>query len=850
MKKVFSFMLCASMLLSLCGSLPAFHAIENPQGSPVSTVEEFMAMDAEGSYYLANDIDFAGTTYNKTVYSKAFKGVLDGNGHSLLNITIQGKNSDASIFANQFSGTVKNLGIGTEEAPVSISSTGSGYSVAVLAGTVKDGATFENITVYTHLKGDGKTAAFTAYMPSGSLQIHKCKVYGSVSGNPAAGMVTMSADGSSDITITNSENHASVTGKNLSAGGIYTAHADVGSSRKCNLTVTGCANYGAISASDWRVGGIVGEFNEQVSSTLNISYCYNLGPITMTGGGGFAGGIVGGMCFDAPTGDRTVSNVYNAGLVRNTANAGNAFGIAFAHSQSGNVTLTNAAYLNSTASGGSKNTADTNLAAVSDIASLLTAVKSYPAGEKGLSYAADTGNLNSGYPLLAWQINVHENLHTYACGRKICLDCNTVLSLPENEKHSYTKTVTPPDGVLDGYVTAVCKHCGDTQITVDQPSAHRPAKDGDTYVFTQPVHLQWYSDNLRCGLLSGNESIRLDADLTMDNTAFTPIADTTKGFTGTFDGNGHTISLLTVATDGAAGLFAKLGMGAHIMNLAIDGAIVHGTADVGTLAGKIATGAVVLIENIAVTNSNIISANGYAGGLIGSSDGAADLQIVCAVSDDTHISGHSAGGILGCGNSATLNNVYADVKLSAYGGKSATLATHSSSFTAKYCGYSKSTQATQKDGTAYEDAAFASGEIAYLINTYGARKVFGVVDGTTTLSATPTQLAVPGMNKIYSNQTLSMGEGTSVYAIPVEGDMIIAIVQMKNAPHRLIDSKITVNGKEVKFTDLTLCRYIAAGDSHYVAEIGAVLYTVQIAASEAPSVNIANCFDQTAVIIR
>ena len=106
------------------------------------------------------------------------------------------------------------------------------------------------------------------------------------------------------------------------------------------------------------------------------------------------------------------------------------------------------------------------------------------------------------------------------------------------------------------------------------------------------------------------------------------------------------------------------------------------------------------------------------------------------------------------------------------------------------------------------------------------------------------------MNKIYSNQTLSMGEGTAVYAIPVEGDMIIAIVQMKNAPHRLIDSKITINGKEVKFTDLTLCRSIAAGDSYFVAEIGAVLYTVQIAASEAPSVNIENCFNQTAVIIR
>lgn len=846
MKKVLSFMLCTSMILSLCGSLPAFHATENPEGTPISSVEEFVSMDAGGTYYLANDIDFSGETYSKNVYPKAFTGVLDGNGHSLLNITIQGKNTDVGIFANQFSGKVMNLGIGTEEAPVSVSSIGGGQSVAVMAGTVKSGATFENITIYANLKGDGKTAAFTSYMPSGTLTINKCRVYGSVAGNPAAGLVTMSPDGSSDITITNSENHASVTAKNLSAGGIYTTHADVGSSRRCNLTVVGCANYGAISATDWRVGGIVGEFNELKASTLNISYCYNLGPVTMTGGGGFAGGIVGGMCFDAPTGARTVSNVYNVGLVRNTANSGNAFAIAFAHSSNGNITLTNAAYLEGTAS---KNTIDTNVAVVSDLASILNTVKTYPEGGKGLSFVADTGNLNDGYPMLAWQINVHENILTYSCGRKVCQDCNTVLSLPENEKHSFSSTIIPPEGVRDGSIISICQHCNYTQVVADQPSTSHPPMDGDVYVFTDPLHLLWYSVNLSIGLLSGNESIRLDADLDIANTAFAPIGGLGKGFSGTFDGNGHTIHNLHAKTDGTSGMFAKVGMGSKIMNLTIDGATVEGTSDCGALVGKINTGAVVIIENVAVINSTITSENGNAGGLVGSSDGAADLRITCAVSDGVTVSGKSAGGILGSGNSALLTNVYANAKLTANGGKTASLATHSSSFTAKNCGYSKSTAASQKDGTAYEDSAFVSGEIAYLINTYGARKVFGVVNGKTALSDTPVKLAVPGTRKSYTNKALSMGDGTAVYALPAEGDMILAIVQVKNAPHRLIDSQITVNGKEIKFSDLTLCRYAAVGESYYVAEEGAVLYTIQIAVSDAPTVNIANCFDQTAIIV-
>lgn len=840
-------MLCTTMLFSICGSLPAFHAIEHPEGKPISTAEEFIAMETGGVYYLTNDIDFHGKTYSKNIYPKAFSGVLNGNGHSLLNIAIESQNSDAGIFAGQFSGTLKNLVIGSNDAPISVISTGSGPSTAAVAPTVKDGATFDQLTIYANIKGEGKTAAITSYMPGGTLTVSSSKVYGSVSGNPAAGFVTMSNNGSSDITITNCENHASVTGKNLSAGGIYTTHADVGSTRRCNLTVTGCANYGAISATDWRVGGIVGEFNEQTASTLNISYCYNLGPVTMTGGGGFAGGIVGGMSFDAPSGARTVSNVYNAGLVRNTANHTLAFAIAFAHTKNDKVTVANAAYLEGTATDRTNNS---NVEQVSDLSALLAMVKSSPSGGKGLSFVADTGNLNDGYPMLAWQINVHENVHTYACKRKVCKDCNTILSLPEDEKHTYQSTTIEPNGVLDGYVSSVCKHCGDTKIVVDQPSSARPIMDGDTFVFTKPIHLAWYSANLTMGLLSGNESIRLDADLDMANTAFAPISGMGKPFTGKFDGCGHTISNLTVKTDAAAGLFAVVGMGAQIKNLTLSNATVEGAAETGALIGKINTGAVVKLENIAVVNSTVTSTDHVAGGIVGSSNGAADLTINCAVSDVVTISGTFAGGILGNGNSALLTNVYANAKLTANGGKTATLATHTSTFTATHCGYSKSTAATQKDGTAYEDSAFTSGEIAYLINTYGARKVFGIEGGRIAVSDTPVRMIRLGAAKVYTNKALSIGEGTAVYALSTEKGMTIAIVQKQNADERLVDSKITFNGKEIKFSQLTLCRYVAHNNDYYVAPEGAVLYTVSVADATPPTVVIGNSFNGNAVTIQ
>ncbi len=843
MKKVLSVMLSILMLLPLCNGISLANATETPAGTPVSTVEEFLNMDANGVYYLANDIDFSGETYTKNLYRKTFNGVLDGNGHSLLGINLEAQNSDAGIFGNLFGGTLKNLTFGTPDAPVSVSSTGSGYSVGVVAGTVSGGASFENITIYANVKGDGKTAGFTSYMPNGKLTITGSKVFGTVSGNPAAGFVTMADNGSSEIEITNCENHAAITAKNLSAGGFYANHANVGGSRKCDLTIRGCVNYGAITASDWRVGGIVGEFTEEKSSTLTVEYCYNLGPITMTGGGGYAAGIVGGMCFDSPTGARRIANVYNAGLIRNTANTGNAFAIAYAQNGGSVVTIENAAYLEGIAS---KNCVETNVLKVADQAALLTTVKDYPSGGDGLSFIADTGNINDGYPILAAQNLSHENVHTYSCGRTVCLDCNTVLSLPEIEKHSYTKTTTAPDGYLDGYITSVCKHCSDTKIAVDKASAHQVKPVDGVYTLTTPAQLMWYAANQNAGLLIGNETVALGADLDMKDLQYVPIASDGKAFNGKFDGCGYTISNLTIDVEGDAGLFAKLGLGAEIKNLALTGATVKATGSTGAVAGSVVTGAVVKFDCVSVTDSTVTSTAGIAGGLMGSSNGATDVTVHCAVCDGVTVSGASAGGVLGNGNSALLQNVYANATLTATTGKTGALATYSAGFSIKNAGYSRSTAADQKDGTAYDADAFANGEIAYLINTYGARKAFGIENGKTSLSDTVVKMIRLGSEKVYTNKTLTAGEGTAVYALPSDGGMTLAIVQVQNAYERLVDSKITVAGKEIAFSDLTICKYVASGDGYFVAPDGCVLYTLQIEGTSAPAVAIGSSFNGTA----
>ena len=50
----------------------------------ISTAEEFLAMESGKSYYLKNDIDFAGKTYVTLVAT--FNGVLDGRGHAAIRL--------------------------------------------------------------------------------------------------------------------------------------------------------------------------------------------------------------------------------------------------------------------------------------------------------------------------------------------------------------------------------------------------------------------------------------------------------------------------------------------------------------------------------------------------------------------------------------------------------------------------------------------------------------------------------------------------------------------------------------------------------------------------------------------
>lgn len=152
---------------------------------------------------------------------------------------------------------------------------------------------------------------------------------------------------------------------------------------------------------------------------------------------------------------------------------------------------------------------------------------------------------------------------------------------------------------------------------------------------------------------SGNYQLTADITVTApygnDITGFT-------GFTGTFDGNGHTVTLKITANTNYVGLFSKLADGAVVKNVKVDGTV-SGTEGVAGIAAQ-ANGATIS----GCINCAIISATGrYVGGIVGKLQGGTveNCYNTGAISSSRNRPAVNLGGIVGyIDESATVKNCY------------------------------------------------------------------------------------------------------------------------------------------------------------------------------------------------
>lgn len=341
-----------------------------------------------------------------------FKGIFDGNNHTISGIYIEKTNDYQGLFGVNHEGIIKNVSINNSNINA-INSVGgiAGYNYK---GTIYncryDGAIICGIVSGSSAHGGGTTGGIVGYNYKGTVE--KCYNNATIDntkagGNQIGGIVGICKGG----TVIDCYNTGKMYGTTF--GGIVGEVWRGANIKRCynNASLKGCviggiveyAKYATIEecyntgniGGTYNVGGIVGQTGKwEETDVVIVKNCYNTGKVT-------ANERVGGIIGSLNTGAKTeVSNCYNVGNVTGETKAG---GISGYNLES---KINNCYYLNYTASGAVNGIDDTTNNVVSIEENILTS-------NVFLTRLNNLDNkwifLNENiykYPVLNWQTNI------------------------------------------------------------------------------------------------------------------------------------------------------------------------------------------------------------------------------------------------------------------------------------------------------------------------------------------------------------------------------------------------------------------------------------------------------------
>ena len=334
-----------------------------------------------------------------------------------------------------------------------------------------------------------------------------------------------------------------------------------------------------------RVGGLCG-----YNYGGTVTNCYNTGSVT---GSDYVGGVCG-------YNNSTVTNCYNTGSVAGNVSVGGVCGYNYGD------TVTNCYYLTGTAAGGING---------SDAA--------------GQAEVKTTDEFASGE--VAWLLQGEQEGQVW--GQNI----------------SFAPKDTYP--VLGGL--KVVQNGGDGY-------ANELKQDGDFYLISTADELRLFASMVNSG--NPDISAKLTADIELNNTtgwenwgntppanSWTPIGSNANPFTGTFDGQGHTVSGIFVnSSNNCQGFFGATN-GATIINLHTAQGYIRGNGSVGGIVGNAEGGS---IEDC--TNGCTIASTGNSnGGIVGYGMG---VQITGCTNNGPLVAGqYQNGGIAGTVEDSTID---------------------------------------------------------------------------------------------------------------------------------------------------------------------------------------------------
>ncbi|MBQ7230389.1 MAG: S-layer homology domain-containing protein, partial [Oscillospiraceae bacterium] len=322
----------------------------------------------------------------------------------------------------------------------------------------------------------------------------------------------------------------------------------------------------------------------------------------------------------------------------------------------------------------------------------------------------------------------------------------------------YHITVT---GSAHGFENGFCDHCDE----------YEPAElVNGVYEIGNAGQLYWFAKLVDGGELDANAI--LTADITVnaagEERRWNAIGSNSKKYSGTFDGQGHSICGLfyenDATTGGYIGLIATLDEGGVVKNVTVADSYLCGYRFIGAIVGSNNGGTIENCHNdgttvlgsgsniggiaggssgtvIGCSSSGEISsdAGNNLGGIVGSSSGTVELCFnTGSVTSDCCSDEHCVGGIVGENLGGTIRNCYNVGGLSNKGAATGGIAGKADRGTIENC-HNVGSVSGKKDvggivGKTYNapavnncyflsdesEARFASGEIAYLLNGSGS----------------------------------------------------------------------------------------------------------------------------------
>lgn len=557
---------------------------------------------------LCNDIDLENqpwTPIGKNS-SYAYKGTFDGQGFEVQNLSIAGSATGSyGLFGYVNGGAIKNL---TVEGSVK----GANYTAGIAGAFGGSGARIEACENKANVTGNSSTGGIVGYVCSSGGTVTQCVNYGEITGsNQVGGLVGYAYYG---VTLSDSYNHGKVT-----------------------------ASYSYSNA-----GGIVGKMNSSSASTKN---CYTTGQVSSgtyshPAVGSKASGTVSNVFFLSTLGTDSNATAKTSDELKGLASTlGENFVAAPAGLNDGYPLLkwqipTYAVTFDVTPSNATVTVDGKTLEGTST--KLADGTYNYTVSAFGYKDESGTITVNSSAVTKTVTLTEAQTKDVTFSVTPLGVDAKVTVTWKGDGKTVAAPTAEGgytfnlPYGEYTYVVKAKGYGAESYSFTVgeEQPSGGKivvptlqettawdgtvgtvaPAGNGtvdNPYQIDSGEQLAWLADIVNKTKSGTKFYVKLTSNIDLGGRSFIPIGKDFHEFSGTFDGQGYTISDLNVSGVEYAGLFGMIA-DATIKNVIVKG-VITGTGDAGGIVGR-AKGTTNYITNC----GNEATVNGkYAGGILG-----------------------------------------------------------------------------------------------------------------------------------------------------------------------------------------------------------------------------------------